>query len=295
MKPELIAPIIQAVASLAWPLVLGFALYSFKEPLVDVSRRLMKAEVLGQKVELRDDLERLNASTKATSVEAKVYSERSLSDPKQIEAADAEIHSIIEKAATDPKLALIALSTALERKGRLALATRGILGNRKAVSLTQALAELAQYGFPPNLAGSLQLFLDVRNKIVHGETATNDDALRALDSGLTLLRVLDALPNETNIVYHPGVDLFFDANGTRSITDARGLMLETTSPGRTMKTFRIFPTTHKNYEKGKQVTWEWNMDKTWPQAWYRDPDTHKIERAWDQSGEFVGRHIDDVQ
>jgi hypothetical protein len=145
-----------------------------------------------------------------------------------------------------------------------------------------------------HLAGTLRLFLDVRNRIVHGVAATNDDALSALDSGLTLLRALSALPNEINIVFHPGVEIFSDANCTQSITDAKGLILETTSPGGATKTLRIFPTTRTHFQKGKRVAWDWNMQKTWHDTWYRDPDSGTVKKAWIQSAEFIGRNLDDI-
>jgi hypothetical protein len=47
---------------------------------------------------------------------------------------------------------------------------------------------------PPRLPGALRLFEEVRNKIVHGVTTSDDDALSALDSGLAILRALNALP-----------------------------------------------------------------------------------------------------
>jgi hypothetical protein len=182
----------------------------------------------------------------------------------------------------------------LERQTRQDLAVRGLLKGRRHVAITEALRELHQYGFPPNLAGSVKLFLDVRNRIVHDVTATDADALSALDSGLTILRALDALPKETNVVYHPGVDIFSDQSCVTRIADAKGIILETTSPGGVIKTFRIFPTMQSDFQKGKTVAWEWNMQKTWGKAWYRDPDTEIIERGWDSSAEFTGRHLDEV-
>jgi hypothetical protein len=297
MEHYLIAPIILAVASLLWPVVAITGLVLFKKEIVSVLHRLTKAEILGQKIELREELAELEDAVKATVVETKALpkEQKRLQDPKEEETVDSTVKSILEKAASDPKLALVALSAELERQARQNLATRGLLGGRRAVSLSQALNELNKYGFPPNLAGSFRLFLDVRNKIVHGVGgATNDDAISALDSGLTILRALNALPNEINVVYHPGVDLFSDAQATNPISDAKGLILETTSPGGAVKTFRIFPTTHTGYEKGKRVAWEWNLGKTWPATWYRDLETGEIKKAWDASAEFVGRHLDDI-
>jgi hypothetical protein len=212
----------------------------------------------------------------------------------QEERFDATIKSILQQAASAPKVALMTLRAELEKQAQQGLATRGILRGRPVVSLSQALSELRQYGFPPNLQGSLELFDDVRNKIIHGVAATDDDALRALDSGMTILRALNALPNEVNVVYHPGVEIFSDTACTKPILDARGVILETTSPGGLMKTFRIFPTTRTHFQKGKQVAWEWDMHKVWPAAWYRDLDTGAIRPAWLGSAEFIGRHLDEI-
>jgi hypothetical protein len=138
-------------------------------------------------------------------------------------------------------------------------------------------------------------FWDIRNKIVHGADDVNaDHILRAIDSGMTILRALEAIPHEINIIYHPGVDVFGDEKCHEKIEGVKGLILETTSPGGTAKSRRIYPTTRTNYEKGKQVAWEWNMARTWNKAWYRDPDTKEIRQAWVGSSEFVGRHIEDV-
>ena len=61
-----------------------------------------------------------------------------------------------------------------------------------------------------------------------------------------------------------------------------------------MKTHRILPTTRTHFQKGKRVAWDWNMQKKWPTAWYRDPNTGGVKRAWIKSAEFIGRHLDDI-
>jgi hypothetical protein len=71
-------------------------------------------------------------------------------------------------------------------------------------------------------------------------------------------------------------------------------MLETESPGGTKKTMRIYPSTQTHFQKGKRVAWEWSFQNKWAQAWYRQPDSGEIEKAWDSSAEFVGRHLEDV-
>jgi hypothetical protein len=144
------------------------------------------------------------------------------------------------------------------------------------------------------MLGSLRLFSDVRNKIIHDQAATDDDILGAIDSGITILKAVNALPNEKNVVYHTGVDIFLDEGCIDKIQGAKGLILQTTSPGGAIRSHRIFPTTRTNYVKGKQVAWEWNSGRKWEAAWYRDPDTSEIKYAWGGSMEFVGRHLEDI-
>ncbi len=294
-----IAPILQAVASVAWAAFAFTALFVLRPAIINAMGRLSKAELFGQKIELREELEALQASASAATFEVGVgdmqVSAAAMQqfDEKE-EKFDAAVTAILNQAKVAPKLALIALAAELEKQARQGLAVRGLLNDRRNVPIAKALGELGQYGFPPNLAGSVRLFMDVRNKIVHGETATDDDALSALDSGLTILRALDALPKETNIIHHPGVDIFSDKDCRIRIVDAKGVILETISAGGVIKSFRIFPTTRTHFKKGKAVAWEWNMQKIWGKAWYKDLESGVIKDAWDSSAEFVGRHLDEV-
>ncbi len=295
IKMDQIAPILKGIAALCWPGVALTALLLFRSEISHVLQRLTKAEILGQRVELSEEVLELDAAAAAVVQETEKLppEQRRATTPAEEENLDATINSIIQQAASDPKLALMSLSAELEKQARRALATRGLLNARATVSLRQALSELIQYGFPENLAGSLQLFQDVRNRIVHGAAASNQDALSALDSGITLLRALTALPNETNIV-HGLVPIYSDPDCQRQILDARGLILETTSPGGAIKTFRIFPTTRTHFVKGKRVAWEWNRNRQWREAWYRNPENGEVRQAWSSSMEFVGRSLDDI-
>jgi hypothetical protein len=291
-----VAPILQAIASLFWVIFAFVALFAFKGEIARGLGRLRKGKFFGQEFELGEELEKFETSSAAAAkeVEALPPEQRRIPTADQDEKLDANIRTILEQASTEPKIALMTLGVDLEKQARQALATRGLLRGRQAVSLGQALGELHQYGFPPNLSASLKVFDDVRNKIVHGADATAADALSAVDTGITVLRSLNVLPNEVNIVYHPGVDIFSDEKAAQLIPDAKGVILETTSPGGMMKTFRIFPTTRTHYQKGKQVAWDWNLQKIWPAAWYRDPDSDEIKQAWLSSAEFIGQNLDEV-
>lgn len=296
---ENIAPILQAVASVAWAGFAFTALFVLRSGIISALGRLSKAELFGQKIELREELQELQASASAASFEARVGDMQVSAPPpersdEKEEKFEAIVATILDQAKVTPKLALIALSAELEKQARQELAVRGLLKDRRHVAITEALRELGAYGFPPNLIGSVRLFMDVRNKIVHGKTATDDDAVSALDSGLTILRALNALPKETNVVFHSGVNLFRDKDCLIPIANVKGVILETTSAGGMVKSFRIFPSTQIHFREGETVAWEWNMQNTWGQAWYKDPDNGVIKKAWDSSTEFVGRHLDAV-
>ncbi len=98
-----------------------------------------------------------------------------------------------------------------------------------------------------------------------------------------------------NIVYLSGVDLYSDPECTNMVEGAKGLILETISPGKAEVFKRIFPTTRPEYyQRGKRVTLEWNLSRVWEQTWYIDPDTKEKKKAWDSAGEFTGRHVEDI-
>jgi hypothetical protein len=61
-----------------------------------------------------------------------------------------------------------------------------------------------------------------------------------------------------------------------------------------MKALRVFPTTRTHFERGREVAWDWNRDRSWGPAWYRHPDSGDLQHAWDSSLEFIGRHLDDI-
>lgn len=291
------ATLLQAIAALLWPIFAFTALFVFRSQIADIARRLKKGKLLGQEIELNESLNRLDES--ATSIENSVAAlpSRLLELPNQEAQAREEsvIEEIVSEAAHSPKVALIHLASELEKLSRQLLASTGHLNGRRHISISQAIAELDEkYGLPRHVPSSLKLFWEARNRLIHGGEGTDEDILRAVDSGLTILRALQAFPREINIVYHPGVDLFADAELTTIIPNVKGVILETAAPGGTTKNLRVFPTTRAHFEKGRQVAWEWNMQNIWGQAWYKDPDTGQARSAFISSAEFIGRHLDEL-
>ena len=291
------AALLQAIAALLWPLFAFTALFVFRSQIADLARRLKKGKLLGQEIELNESLDRLDKS--AASIQQEVAAlPAPVSDAQTKEeqvAEESTVRNILSEAARSPKAALILLASELEKLARQILASTGYLQGRRLIPVQQAIAELDQkFGLPRHIPSSLKFFWEARNRLIHGGEGTDQDILRAIDSGLTILKALQAMPREVNVVYDPATTLYVDPDLTTPMPNVKGVILETLAPGGASKTLRIFPTTRTHFKKGHQVAWEWNMRATFGPAWYRDPITGEHKEAWSSSAEFVGRHLDEL-
>ncbi|MBD9361827.1 hypothetical protein [Methylomonas fluvii] len=291
------AVLLQALAALLWPVFAFTTLFVFKKQLANLLTRLKKGKLLGQEIELNESLEKLQQAAQDAQVEVAALPQPSPPPKSEAESIQDQniAQRIIGEAAISPKAALISLAAELERLAREVLATTGHLRGRRFVPIQQAIAEVHQsYGLAAHVPSSLHHFWDVRNRLIHKNEGTNEDILRAIDSGISILRALQAMPREVNVVHDPNVPVFSDQALTTPITNVHGVLLETHSAGGVSKTFRIYPSSQSHFAKGKQVSWEWNMSLVVGQAWYRDPTTGESKEAWSSSAEFIGRHLDEL-
>jgi hypothetical protein len=288
-----IAEIIRALAALAWPVVLGGFLWFFRDQLRSLVGRLREASVPGGDFKFDPELDRLADSAQA-ALEA--VSEGAPADAEESEV-DPVVREALETAAQSPRAALILLAAELERRVRQLAAQRGQLyanpqvwRNRPVTANTLRLFEL-----PPPVLEAVDEFRHVRNRVVHGQGATDPEVLRAIDSAVMILEALDRVPRELNEVYATEIPVYSDAEAQDQREQVKGVMLRTTSTEQPDKvTLRIFPTTRTHFREGELVAWEWNMSMVWGESWYRHPDTGEIEYGWTSSGEFVGSHLADV-
>ncbi|SEM76837.1 hypothetical protein [Bradyrhizobium sp. OK095] len=296
-KANAVAEIVKAFASILWPLLIAGALYSFHDEIRGVLRRLSdlkKGKLFGQEFELEEKLDQLRAATQKVENEIPVPPQLDSGLPNNGPAAALE-EQLLQESNRAPKVALMRLAAELDKKIRRLLAATGWYQNVQAGSTLSAIEALREQGsLPGHVSGSVKLFQQVRDRIIHGKAASDEDILRAIDSGITLLKAIESIPLETNTVYHSGVAIYSDPNCTQLISDCRGLILETISPGGSQTMYRIFPTTRTHFEKGKRVAWEWDLSRVWGPAWYHDPETGEGKPAWHSSGEFIGRHLDDL-
>lgn len=294
-----IAELLTAIGALLWPAFAFTVFLTYRREFGTLLQRIRRGKLLGQEIELEDSLNQLEKSAKAAVIEVAAVTEDvgELSPRPSLDIAreDTSVQKILEEASKSPKAALLFLAAEVERELRRLLASTGwhqgerVFGLREGFDILQRIDLL-----PRHVASSVRLFSEMRNRLVHGADATSDDVLRAVDSGVTILKALRAIPHEVNVVHHPGVEIYADASASAPIEGVRGVILETTSPGGANKMLRIFPTTKTHFAKGQRVAWEWNGTRVFGPAWYRDPATSEVKSAWVSSMEFTGRNIEEV-
>jgi len=292
-----LAELLRAIAALLWPVLAFTAVFAFRAEFRSLLGRLRKGKLLGQEIELAASLDRLEAAASAAASEvAALPPAPEPSEPSAKDTSDgSDIGRILSLSGQSPKAALLLLASEMEREVRQLVARLGLLKGRRTVSLREGIVALQQWdGLPVHVPSSVEQFYKIRSRLVHGQDVTNDDVLRGIDSGVTILRTLEGIPRETNVVYHPGVEIFSDAACTQRIDGAKGVILETKSPGGTISSRRIFPSTREHFRRGKVVAWEWSDEHQFGPAWYRDPESKEIKEAWSSSLEFVGRHLEDI-
>ena len=295
-----IAELLRAIASLLWPIIVICALRAFRKDIAGAIGRIKRAKILGHEFELGTKLKELREAANEASNEVAELP-RDMSGPDEDLAPrggrperEDPIHKILESAVQSPTVALLLLAMEVEKEGREVLASVGKWTEKKPLPVLRVIERLdSHYGLPKHIFSSLRLFLDTRNKLVHGGSATDENIVSALDSGVTVYRALKALPRERKWVHHEGVPVYSDQECLHEIPGVKGIIIKSESSSGAATRYGIYPSTRTYFKRGKRVSWEWNLAKTWPDAWYRDPDSNEVKLAWNSAGEFVGRHFED--
>jgi hypothetical protein len=315
--------LLRAISTLLWPAFAFWLFFTYKEEIRSLLRRIRKGKLLGQEIELEDSLRQLQEE--ATKAASEVKEIPKFSPPEQfgIPLGDASydrfwsttenkdekgdralsvrdsypdpIDTILEESARSPKAALLLLAAEMEKELKRVLFGSGWHAGHDIRGIHEGFDILARLEvLPKHVGGSVRLFSDMRNRLIHGGNATDDDVIRAVDSGITILKALRSIPLEVHKVHHSGVDLYSDSEGKNVMVGVKGVILETTSPGAATKRHAVFPTTRDHFRRGKRVAWEWNGRNKYGPSWFRDPDTGEIKQAFHESTEFIGRNLNDA-
>jgi ribosomal protein S6E (S10) len=111
---------------------------------------------------------------------------------------------ILEEAIQSPAVAMMRLSLEVDRQLRLILAVIGQLKDYTGQSPSEALDLIGKSiegsAIPVELRDTLKSFWNLRNMVVHGGNAQQGFAMRALDYGFRILRMLQAIPRPSYVV-----------------------------------------------------------------------------------------------
>jgi hypothetical protein len=190
-----LADLISALASLTWPVIIIAIVNWFRPEIRAILSRVKKGKFLGTEFELDE----LQTKTEAAEISATASpgGDRFFEHTITVGPAPAqdEIEEVLREAGRSPKLGLILLSTKIERAARELAADIGLDVSRRPVPLNAMIRALVQAEQLPEEAGeALNLFNQVRNRIIHGHDADDDEIARAIDSGTRLLRLLLSRP-----------------------------------------------------------------------------------------------------
>jgi hypothetical protein len=189
---------------------------------------------------------------------------------------------------------LNAVASTIEGEMRRLLAATGHVAEVESSIDSMASTLERSVRLPRAIREAVEKFNAVRTRLVQDAGDVDEDLLRStISSGLEIVRLLRDVPREHNVVHSIHEVIYHDQNGESPLNDAWGVILRTTTPdGAT--SFRIFPTTRTDLQPGQEVSWEWNLSKIFGPAWYRDPVSGELMKAWDASAEFIGRDLSTV-
>lgn len=122
-----------------------------------------------------------------------------------------EVQVRIELLYPSSKSNLLLLASEIERELRYLIASMGLLEKSQRRFLAD-LKLLEPYGFTE--LEKANYFWSIRNKSVHVLGVDSDDVSSAIEIGLSLLRNLQSIPHEVNIVRYPGILIYSNPDCT---------------------------------------------------------------------------------
>lgn len=194
------------VRALQWPLVALIITSVFRADIRKLLARVRRGSLFGAEVELERALDELEEGTEAQPQAEPATVPAGASDAADEALAQGRMSStllrereILSTAAISPRAALMLLSSDIEALLRRATAVPGDddaiparLQNR--MSVMQLARDLVRDGeISEQTSENIENLWRVRNLVVHEGQGDEDDVLRAIDSGLVLLRGLRAI------------------------------------------------------------------------------------------------------
>jgi uncharacterized protein YutE (UPF0331/DUF86 family) len=294
------APLIQAIASLMWPLAITGIVFYYRREIKELLGRIKRGKFLGQEIELEGPLNRLQQSAEAAVAEVATHSTAAIGTPVlksrgRILLGSADpVEEVVETARHFPYVALLVLSDLIDKELREIIYSQGEVDRPLPYTISTVVRVLREREvLPPHLLRALRDFQVVRNAIVQVPQSVDPDAvLTAVDSGIKIFEALRQTSRGVYVVHKPNIRLFSDEKCEKEREGVTGVILEmgASEP----KSYGIYATTRTDYREGEQIAWEWSKAREWGPTWYRDPDTNEIKPAFSGSLDFIGRPLHSI-
>jgi hypothetical protein len=194
-----LADLISAFASLTWPVVTLVIVNWFRPEIRAILSRIRKGKFLGQEIELDELQAKAEVADAKAEMPAGAMMEANAglegSSALSAEVAQDAVEEVLREASRSPRLGLMLLSAKMERAARELAENARFDFPVRTLSLRELIRALVQFKQLPSEAGeALDLFYRIRNRIIHGHDADDDEIARAIDSGTLLLRLLLSRP-----------------------------------------------------------------------------------------------------
>ena len=269
--------------AIAWPVCVALCIISFwflfRQPISVVISRLKKGDFVISKGGIRLDFQQDLSYQVA-----------------QVDDLQSDIKSIIDQAAQSKDKAVVLAWNLLNRKLRRIMAESN-WNNGVPMDAMTSINILVNLGvIAKSSPGGLQSVQIERDRIVERQEPDKDNSPEpAIISAIYTLRMLYAVQVGQEIVEYSNLNMYADSECKEQIPGITGVMLkQTLVEGLGNATHMVYPTTRTDYEKREHVSWKWTFARIVGDAWYRDPTTNEIKKAWSWSAIFVGGNIDNI-
>jgi hypothetical protein len=190
-----VAELVRALAALCWPALVYVVLRTYQEEIRALLHRIRRAKPGPGELELRADVDQLEQDVRA---ELERLPARAVVGTDEENGSDER--RILDAAARSSRLGLMELSLAIEPELQRLLATAGTDTAPGLDGSIRGSAEcLVERGLMSrSLASCVVTLADLRDRLVHAHAAHENEAMRSIDLGTKVLRIIRAFSAQAN-------------------------------------------------------------------------------------------------
>jgi hypothetical protein len=119
------------------------------------------------------------------------------------------------------------------------------------------------------------------------EVSGRNESSAAFDSNPGFAEKMPARPYRVLLINLP---FYSDPECKSQVEGSRLILLKSEDPKQNHQVEEWMPT-RMQYQVGQIVQWGLNNKNIWQESWFKNPETGKIEKAWNQAVEFNGKIV----